>query len=222
MLKLTPGSMFKLVALAAVLLAVANWWPRALPPTKDGSITWYRGIWGSRSYYKITGTDRFGCTFNVDLISLPGYSQLTGAYPNGAPRERTVVYVTGSVDGCQIRREDVQSGEYFAPNGTTIGHVEDGTGNVKYCRPDGTPAREYNLDNGQIIRERMWWKDGALQSDRQYSDGRLDGVYTDYYPNGKIRSKSIVEQNAFMHADWYDQDGNPTPKPDAISIIGTY
>lgn len=77
MLRLTTGSMFRLVAIAAVALAVANWWPRALPPANDGSVTWYHGIWGTRSSYKITGTDRFGCTFSVKLRGLPGYSPMT-------------------------------------------------------------------------------------------------------------------------------------------------
>ena len=222
MLKLTTGSMFRLVAIAAIALAVVNWWPRALPPGKDGSVTWYHGIWGARSFYMVTGTDGLGCTFKVNLRLLPGYSPMTGAYPDGSPREQTVVFVTGSVDGCEIRRADVQSGEYFAPNGTLIGRVENGTGNVKYCRPDGTPAREYDLANGQLIRERMWWKDGTLQSDRQYCDGQFDGVCTDYYPNGKMRSKSIVERNVYLKVEWYDQNGNLASKPDAINTIGKY
>lgn len=93
----------------------------------------------------------------------------------------------------------MRAGEYFAPDGTTIGRVENGTGNVKYCRPDGTPAREYELKNGQVIRKRMWWKDGSMQSDKEYRDGQLNGLSIFCYPNGKMQSKATVEQNAFVN-----------------------
>jgi hypothetical protein len=222
MLRLTTGSMFRLVAITAVALAVANWWPRALPPARDGSVTWYHGIWGSRSFYKITGADRFGCTFSVKLNSLPSYSPMTGAYSYGSPRERSVVFVTGSVDGCEIRRSDVQTGEYFAPDGTTIGRVVNGTGNVKYCRPDGTPALEYELINGQIIRERKWWKDGYMLSDQQYQDGHLHGLSIFYYPNGNMQSETTFQQNAAVNVVWYDQNGNPAAKPDVVNLRGNY
>ncbi len=168
MLKLTTGSMFRITAFAALALAVANWWPRTLPPARDGSVTWYRGFWGSRSSYKITGTDGFGCTFNVKLRSLPGYSPMIGAYP------------------------------------------------------DGTPACEYDLENSQVIRARMWWKDGTLQSNRHYRDGKLDGVCTDYYPNGKLRSKSTVERNVNVGIEWYDQNGHLAAKPDTYMDSATF
>jgi len=194
MFKLSTSAIFRLVAVAAVGLAIANWWPRALPPHCDDSatsVTWCHGMWGPRSYSKVTGTDRYGCTFQVAINGLPSYSQMKGVYPDGTPREETMVYVRGSVDGAQIDRKNVQSGKYFGPDGSQIGIVDEGTGNIKYCWPNGTPACEYELQDGKVVRERQWWKNGTLRLDTPYLDENAHGECLEYYPNGQVRSRAI-------------------------------
>ena len=89
MRKLTTTYLLRLTALAAVVTAVLTQWPRSLPPARDGSITWTRGFWGKPLYSHVTGTDRFGCTYRVELRGLPGYALMTGTYPDGAQREET-------------------------------------------------------------------------------------------------------------------------------------
>lgn len=219
MLKLSTSAIFRLVAVAAIALAIANWWPRALPPQCDGpatSVSWFHGMWGHRTYFKVTGTDRYGGTFQVAVKGLPSYSQMKGAYPDGSPREETSVYVTGSIDGAHIHRKNVVSGKYFSPDGTQIGLVENGTGNVKYCWPDGTPAYEYELNDGEVIRERQWWKNGSLRLDTPYRDGTPHGENLEYYPNGQVRSKASIEHGVWGEVLWYDQTGTETTKPDSL------
>lgn len=222
MFKLSTASLFRLVAIAAIGLAFANWWPRALPPRNDGSVTWYHGIWGPRAYYKVTGTDRFGCTYSVAIQRLPSFSPIVGEYPDGSPREESHVYVTGSIDGAEIHRDSVTHGRYFAPDGTQIGLVENGTGNVKYCRPDGTPQLEYELVNGTVTRRRVWWKNGHLQSERNYRNRRLHGTCTDYYPNGTLRFRSTEECGVCLQVEWFDQNGKPSLDPVPRAVNGNY
>ncbi len=208
MFKLSTAAVMRLVAVAAIGLAVVNWWPRSTAPARDGSIAWYHGLWGPKSYYKVTGVDEYGNQFTVRLDSLPGYSEMTGTYPDGALREKTVVYVAGHVDGCDIKRVDVTEGTYYSPNGTEIGRVENGTGNIKYCQPNGNPINEYVLENGELVVERHWYKSGSLQAERNYLDGKLHGECSDYFPDGSLRSRSVYEQNATVSAIWYGQNGN--------------
>ena len=205
--KISTTSLFRLVAVAAVGLAIVNWWPHSTARTRDGSISWYRGLWGQRSFFKVTGSDRFGCRFNVNLNPLPGYSLMTGTYPDGTLRENTVVYVSGSIDGCVIDRRNIADGKYYSPDGTEVGRVESGTGNIMYCQPNGCPFQEFVLENGQLVLERNWYKDGTLQSERKYLDGKLHGVCTDYHRNGQLRSSSTYRQNFVVDAVWYDQKG---------------
>ena len=222
MFRLTIATLFRLTALAAIGLTVLTQWPRSLPPARDGSITWYRGFWGKLSYSHVTGIDRFGCTYRVELRGLPGYARMTGTYPDGAQREETEVYVTSQTDGCDIRRMNVTNGRYFAPDGKLIAQVINGTGNVKYCRSDGSPAREYILEKGQLVRERMWYKNANLRSDCSYQHGLLHGLYEDYYPSGEISSRSIVEKNLWISTTWYDQNGNIAERPEPIDTRGMY
>lgn len=222
MFKLSTASLLRLVALAAVGLAITNWWPRALPPRNDGSVTWYRGISGQRSYYRVTGTDRFGCTYDVAINNLPSFAPIVGTYPDGSPREESKVYVTGSMDGAILHRDSVTEGKYFAPDGTQIGYVKNGSGNIKYCRPDGTPTLEYELEDGTVLRKRVWWKNGNLQSELNYRDRRLHGICTFYYPNGKLRSRSTVEFGMDQKPEWFDQNGEPASAPDPLVVNGNY
>lgn len=214
MFKISTASLMRLVAVAAIGLAVVNWWPRSTAPAPDGSIAWYHGLWGPRSYYKVTGIDEFGNEFIVELDSLPGYSRMTGTFPDGSLREETTVFVAGHIDGCDVKRVDVTNGAYYSPNGIEIGRVKDGTGNIKYCQPNGNPIQEYILKNRQLAVERHWYKDGTRQSERNYVDGKLHGECSDYFPDGALRSKSTFEQNATLEAIWYDQNGNVLKKID--------
>jgi antitoxin component YwqK of YwqJK toxin-antitoxin module len=127
-------------------------------------------------------------------------------------REKTNVYVAGHIDGCDIKRVDVTEGAYYSPDGTEIGRVDDGTGNIKYLQPNGNPIQEYVLKSGQLAVERHWYKNGTLQSERNYLDGKLHGECSDYFPDGRLRSKSTYEQNASVDAIWYDQNGNVLKK----------
>lgn len=68
----------------------------------------------------------------------------------------------------------------------------------------------------------MWWKDGSMQSDKEYRDGQLNGLSIFCYPNGKMQSKATVEQNAFVNVVWYDQNGNVAAKPDVVKMAGNY
>lgn len=222
MFKLTMSSLIRLVTLTALALAAINYWPRSLPKRIDGSITWYHGIWGPRNYYLVTGTDRFGCSFRVEITDLPAYSPIVGRYPDGTLREKALVYVTGSIDGALIHRSKVLSGEYYAPNGKAIGTIEDGTGTVVYCRPDGTLASELELSDRELKREKQYWKSGTLKIDQRYEDGELHGTCLDYYPNGKLRSKSIAERNRFVDTVWYDQTGRLTSTPDPVNVAGEW
>ena len=147
---------------------------------------------------------------------------MIGKYPDGSPRERALVYVTGSVKGCEIHRSNVLQGEYFSPDGSTLGRVERGTGNVKYCRPDGTPTREYLLRDGKLVCEKTWWKNGFPRSERQYHDSPVDGIAMFYYPNGQMSSKSLVTKGAFTHTEFFNMNGDPAPKPDTYQSAGQY
>lgn len=208
------------------MIAVVNWWPRSTHPGRDGSVAWYRGSMWNRHYYKVTGTDSCGCEFAAAISHLPGYCSMKGTYPTGAKREITKVMVKGHQDGCDIDRKDVVEGVYYAPDGTEVGRVKDGTGTIKYCRPDGTNEAEYTLLFGKVVREKHWRRNDVLQSERSFSNGLLAGECIDYHADGSIRCRSHYLNGRCIQAEWYDQAGtviqtfslnreepSPTPRP---------
>ena len=205
---ISTAGILRLCIVAAFGLTAVNWWPRSTPPAQDGSIAWYHGIWGKRSYFCVTGRDPYGCDFVIDNVDVPCFSLMIGHYPDGSIRERTFVYVTGHVDGCTINRRRVRDGTYYAPNGSVIGSVQDATGNIMYCRPNGEPIVEYVIENGNLVAERNWFKNGTLQSERKYLGGKTHGLNSDYHPNGQLRSAANFENGLCVEFTCYDNAGN--------------
>lgn len=202
MRKLTTTYLLRLTALAAVVTAVLTQWPRSLPPYPDGSTTWYRGFIGKPMYNLITGTDMFGCAYRVKIRELPGYSLMTSRYPDGTKREESEVFVSLHPGGCEISRLDVRNGQYFAPDGVLIAEVINGTGTVKYHRPDGSPARECTLVNGKEILRRIWSKTGQLRVDTTYHDAKSRTCYYDQH--GKLIERSELFE---FQLDFFQIDG---------------
>jgi len=44
-------------------------------------------------------------------------------------------------------------------------------------------------DNQKLVRERTYYEDGQISSERNYKDGQLDGKLTRYYENGQIEEE---------------------------------
>ncbi len=222
MLKLTLGSLFRLVAIAAIGIAVANWWPRATPASSDGVVAWYHGAYWGRAYYLVTKADYFRCNCRASVTDLPQFAKLTGTYPDGSIREESETWIEGHQDGCTIVRTKVRNGTYYAPNGTEVGRVVNGNGNIKLCRPNGSPAREIFLDDSLVTREKIWWSNGNLQSDREFKNGRLHGECKDFYFNGALRSMATYENNTCVKLQYFDLNGNESANADPLAPVGTY
>lgn len=212
-MRLSVAALFRLVAFTALILVLVRWWPHTTGADTDGSIAKYRStVLGKRSYYQVINSAE---GFAVELGTVPGYSRLVAYYKDGSLREQSEVYVTYRTDGVHVERERVLSGQYYAPDGSVLGQVNDGNGTIVHTRANGSPFREFTLVGGAKVRVRQWFNNGQLWIDQRYRDGDLDGEIREYYPNGTLRSSAVYLRGKSVSVQYFDTRGTPASAPDA-------
>lgn len=216
-LKLTVGSMFRLACVAAVALSVNTWIPRS-SKTMDGNTSHYKiGFDGKRRYYSITGHE-LGCRFEVTVKTVPGQGDRRSYYPNGVLRDNSIVYVERQTDGLRIDGDRIESGRFYRLDESLCSEVTNGTGIMTVNRADGLPVFEITLDNGKVLRKRLFYKNGNLARDSQY-DGEIMHC-TDYFPEGMPCQIWSSDHGHVTKQTYFDRDGHevaspvPLPRPD--------
>ncbi len=108
-------------------------------------------------------------------------------------REESETWIEGHQDGCTIVRTKVRNGTYYAPNGTEVGRVVNGNGNIKLCRPNDHRAREIFLDDSLVTREKIWWSNGNLhQTESSKTEGCMVNAKT-FTSMARLRSMATYE-----------------------------
>lgn len=82
---------------------------------------------------------------------------------------------------------------------------------------NGQPSTVHYLDkNNNVVREAVFYENGALQMEGGMKDGNRSGEWKSYFPDGKVQSTGFFENGVRIgEAKVYHENGN-------IYIVGQY
>jgi len=210
---------FLISSVFLLLLIIVCWWgwssKEYSPPYRPGWTFYYRGFGLNESIGAIGRNYYFLKISSPDIsaeVYLSGeqYSDFKRYYPDGKIREEgaCLVEYMGSPLIPVPLLEDVDWSKSYAPDGSLIGEVKNGTGKSVWVYPDGSKQYEVVWKDHKRTQFSSWYRNGQLYFRKLHSDGVPHGLHVSYYPSGEVKSEG-KNSHGFPVGKWteYLEDG---------------
>lgn len=205
-----------LVALCALALGAAYWYPKSKPlSVHESYVGHYRGLglasgpgYFGTDWYRIVVSDDDGAYWEVDVSGL-GYNPYRGFYKTGVLREEGACMVAGTHADIYPDRHDLLHGRFYNPDGKLLSEVRNGTGKQILCAADGTRVWELDLVDGDRASLKMWYPSGQLMSESWSAKGQRHRGGAGYHPNGQLKCRGQYDARGEKSGLWqrFKEDG---------------